>query len=208
MTSGLDDGVTDPFCTLASCLVFKAPAGTRWAYHNAPYTLLDQVVARATGQTFSSYFNTNLRDRIGMDGTWIKQDYNNVYYSTPRSMARFGLLALNQFVWNSTPIVNDPAYCTAMVNTSQDLNKSYGYLWWLNGKGSVMFPGLQTVFPLNLAANAPADMFAAMGKNGQLINVVPSQGLVLVRMGDNPDNALVPVAFQNEMWARLKDVLP
>jgi CubicO group peptidase (beta-lactamase class C family) len=208
MISGLDDGVADPYCTLPSCLVYKAPAGTRWAYHNAPYTLLDQVIAKATAQNFSTFFNANLRDRIGMDGAWIKQDYNNVYYSTPRSMARFGLLALNKFVWNGTPIVNDEAYCTAMVNTSQDLNKSYGFLWWLNGKGSFMAPGSQIVFPLNLCPNAPADMFAAMGKNGQIINVVPSQGLVLIRMGDNPDNAPVPVTFQNEMWARLKDVLP
>ncbi|MCS6818607.1 MAG: beta-lactamase family protein, partial [Chitinophagales bacterium] len=40
MTSGLDDGVADPYCTLDTCLIYKADAGTRWAYHNAPYKLL------------------------------------------------------------------------------------------------------------------------------------------------------------------------
>jgi CubicO group peptidase (beta-lactamase class C family) len=39
MTSGLNDGVTDPFCTDAGCLQCLADPGTRWAYHNAPYTL-------------------------------------------------------------------------------------------------------------------------------------------------------------------------
>ena len=38
MTTGLDDGVADPDCTLPACLVYKADAGTRWAYHNAAYT--------------------------------------------------------------------------------------------------------------------------------------------------------------------------
>ena len=36
MTSGLDDTVTDPNCTTPACLTYRADAGTRWAYHNAP----------------------------------------------------------------------------------------------------------------------------------------------------------------------------
>ena len=49
MTTGLDDGVPDDDCTIPSCLIYKSDAGTRWAYHNAPYTLLDKVVETATG---------------------------------------------------------------------------------------------------------------------------------------------------------------
>jgi hypothetical protein len=94
-----------------------------------------------------------------------------------------------------------------MVNTSQNLNLSYGYLWWLNGKASAMVPGSQIVFPASLTANAPADMFAAMGKNGQLINVVPSMGLVVIRMGDNANNSSVSIALQNDLWEKLKAVV-
>lgn len=43
MTSGLNDAVPYHYCTLDSCLQFLANAGTRWAYHNGPYTLLDEV---------------------------------------------------------------------------------------------------------------------------------------------------------------------
>ena len=39
MTSGLDDGVPDNSCTLDTCLNYLADPGTRWAYHNGPYTL-------------------------------------------------------------------------------------------------------------------------------------------------------------------------
>ena len=42
--TGLDDGVEDPFCTLDTCLVYLAEAGTRWAYHEGPYTLLRNVI--------------------------------------------------------------------------------------------------------------------------------------------------------------------
>ena len=41
MTSGLDDGNGNVDCTDPVCLEYLADAGTRWAYHNAPYTLLD-----------------------------------------------------------------------------------------------------------------------------------------------------------------------
>ena len=70
-----------------------------------------------------------------------------------------------------------------------------------------MAPGSQTVFPVEICANAPKDMFAAMGKNGQLINMVPSKGLVVIRMGDVPDNFLVPFNFQNDLWAKLNAVI-
>lgn len=70
-----------------------------------------------------------------------------------------------------------------------------------------MVPGLQTVFPGHLAVSAPADMFAAMGKNGQLINVVPSKNMVVVRMGDVPGSDFVPIAFQNALWDTLNAVI-
>jgi CubicO group peptidase (beta-lactamase class C family) len=207
MTTGLDDGVSNKDCTDKTCLTFLTAPGTRWAYHNAPYTILDRVIQSATNQTFSNYFNARLRDKIGMDGNWIKTGDNNVYYSTPRAMARFGLLLLNKGKWKEEVILNDENYLNAMTSSSQNLNLAYGYLTWLNGKNSFMVPTLQTVFSGSISANAPADMFAAMGKNGQLINVVPSQNLVIIRMGDNPDNSAVPFTFQNDLWAKIKLVI-
>jgi hypothetical protein len=70
-----------------------------------------------------------------------------------------------------------------------------------------MVPGSQVVFPGEITSNAPDDMFAAMGKNGQLINVVPSKKLVMIRMGDVPDASLVPLTFQNEIWAKLNSII-
>lgn len=203
MTSGLDDGVADPYCTLSSCLKYKADAGTRWAYHNGPYTLLDGVIEAATGQTLNSYFFSKLRNPIGMNGLFLPSGYNNVLFTNPRSVARFGLLVLNKGVWNGTPILKDTAFYNQMINTSQLLNRSYGYLWWLNGKQSFMVPGLQFVFPGRLFPDAPADMFAAMGKNGQFLCIVPSQNLLFVRLGDSPGAGEVPYLLCNEIWQKI-----
>ncbi|MFM2138557.1 MAG: hypothetical protein RJA57_864 [Bacteroidota bacterium] len=208
MTTGLDDAVPDDDCTLPSCLIYKADAGTRWAYHNAPYTLLDKVVENATGRTYNAYFQEKVRNRIGMNGLWVRSGYNNVYFSNPRSMARFGLLMLNRGKWEQTPILRDTVYFDAQVNTSQPLNLSYGYLTWLNGKASHMLPTLQAVFSGYVVPNAPADMYAALGKNDQKIYVVPSQKLVVVRMGESAGNVQLAVSsFDNELWGKLKPII-
>ena len=208
MTSGLDDGVPESGCTLPSCLQYKADAGTRWAYHNAPYTLMEKVVEAATGKTYNQYFQQKVRDRIGMNGVWVKIDWDNVLWTTPRSMARFGLLMLNKGKWDQTAILDDTSYFNSQVNSSQNLNPSYGYLTWLNGKGSHMMPTFQASLAGSLIPNAPADMYAALGKNDQKIYVVPSKQLVVIRMGESAGNIqLASSSFDNELWGKLKTII-
>lgn len=209
MTSGLDDGVADNFCTLDTCLIYKADAGDRWAYHNAPYTLLHDVLESATGISPQLYTYTRLASKIGMAGLWLPSGYNSIYFSKARDMARFGLLILNEGTWSQTVILDNPDYFIDMTTPSQDLNESYGYLWWLNGQDSHMLPGTQFVFNTSIMPDAPADLIAAMGKNEQRIYVVPSEGLVVVRIGESTET--IPVAalsgFDNELWKRLKQVI-
>jgi len=207
MTTGLEDGVADNHDYSPANLIYKAAAGTRWAYHNAPYTLLENVIANATHRPFNDYFNEKLRDRIGMDGFWSWLDSDHVYFSTARAMARFGLLILNKGKWGQETILQDNAFFTAMTSPSQSLNKSYGYLWWLNGKESYMVPGSQVVIPGSMIPNAPADMVSGLGKNGQYVSAVPSRNLVLVRLGENPDAVEVPFLFLDEIWKKLNPII-
>jgi len=146
MTSGLDDASGDPDCTIDTCLEFLANAGSRWAYHNAPYTLLDSVISQATGMSLNSYFTQKVKNPIGMNGFYFYQDYNNVFFSTARSMARFGLLLLNEGNWNGNQILTDQDYFTEMTSASQSLNPAYGYLTWLNNTNQFMVPYSQFVF--------------------------------------------------------------
>jgi len=207
MTTGLDDEVPDPHCTQPACLLYKADAGTRWAYHNAPYTLLHAVLEAATGKTVNQYFYQKVASQTGMQGAFIQSGYHRIFFSNARTMARFGLLILNKGRWDQTPILTDTAYYRQMLTPSQNLNQAYGYLWWLNGQPSFMVPGVQMVFPGPLIPSAPADMVSALGKNAQILNVVPSERLVLVRLGELPDSAQVPFIFVELLWQRLRAVM-
>ncbi len=203
MTTGLDDGVANPDTTSPASLIYKADAGTRWAYHNAPYRLLQNVLANASGKTWNAYCKEKLFDKVGMiNSVW----FNNIMYATTRDAARFGSLILSKGKWNGNTLLSDNTYFTSMTNTSQNYNLSYGYLWWLNGKASTMVPGLQTVFTVPLASNAPVDMIMALGKDDKKIYVVPSLDVVVVRLGDDAGNtsALGPSGFDNELWGKLK----
>ena len=141
-----------------------------------------------------------------MEGQYAQIGLNNVYVSTPRSMARFGLLLLNKGKWEENQVIPE-SYFNLMTTASQTYNLSYGYLTWLNGKSSYMIPGLQTQFPGSVSPNAPDNMFAAMGKNGQLINVVPEKNIVVIRVGDAPDTNLVPFTFQDDLWEKLNEII-
>lgn len=207
MTSGLDDGVPDNHCTIDTCLNYLADAGTRWAYHNAPYTLLENVLTTATGTPINTYTQTKLKTKTGMTGAWTYVDYNNVFFSKVRSMARFGLLIQNNCIWNTDTLLYETTYVQQMTNTSQSLNLSYGYLWWLNGKSSYMLPTSQIVFPGSYAPAAPNDMFAGLGKNGQILSISKSLGLVVVRMGNQATSGEVPTQLCNSIWEKLNSVM-
>ena len=124
-------------------------------------------------------------------------------------MARFGILALNKGKWKDEQVINE-AYFTESTNTSQSINPSYGYLWWLNGKTNFMIPNQQTVYSGSLVPNAPTDMYAAMGAFDQRIYIIPSQKMVVVRMGNasDPSNPNFAVSgFDNELWGKINAVI-
>ncbi|TAE28807.1 MAG: class C beta-lactamase-related serine hydrolase [Cytophagales bacterium] len=206
MTTGLDELGGPENCTRPECLTYKADAGTRWYYYNSPYRLVLDVLESATKQSIHEYTKSRLADRIGMKNfTWV----NYILWLNTRDMARFGLLTLSKGQWNNQPILTDDAYFKAMTTPSNPFNKSYGYLWWLNGQDSFMVPTLTRVIPGALAPSAPPDMISALGAGDKKIYVVPSLDLVVVRHGDDTGAALLgPSSFDEGFWALLKQAMP
>jgi len=205
MTSGIND---ESNLVIKSNLTYLADAGTRWSYHNVFQALMD-VVGDASSQNFETYFNTILKAKIGMEGFWDNGLIFKIYHSNTRSMARFGLLALNKGKWKNEQILNE-SFFNAGISSSQSINPSYGYLWWLNGKTSFMVPGSQTVYQGPLVPNAPSDMFAAMGAEDERIYVIPGEKMVVVRMGDasDPGNPTFALSgFDNALWEKINDVI-
>jgi len=208
MTTGLDYTLGNLDCTDPACLQYKADPGTQWYYHNAPYTLTHDVVEAATGISWNLYTFQQLALRTGIQGLWFTNNqYNQTYASTPRVMARFGLLMLANGVWDGDTLMHDQQYFSDMINTSNPINESYGYLWWLNGKSKVVVPGLPNVLPGPIIPEAPSDMYAGLGKNDQKVYVIPSENMVVIRMGNayGPP-ALAPSSFDNLLWSYLSDM--
>ena len=204
MNSGLDDTLGDDVSPVN--LKYLSDSGTRWAYHNV-YVKMQDVVAEASGDNWNSYFNINLRDKIGMSGQWIRNGGLNVYWSNTRSMVRFGLMISANGKWEGTQIVSENFLYEA-TNTSQSINMAYGYLWWLNGKDNYHLPQSQFEFAGKLIPNAPDDMYAALGKNDQKIYVVPSKKLVIIRMGNTADTDNFALSsFDNELWEKINEVI-
>lgn len=206
MTSGLDY-TGEQYCTDPECLTYLNAPGESWYYHNAPYTLLDGVLENATGSNLNLYVFNQLTSLTGVSGAYFSPDYNNVFFSKPRSMARFGHLLLNEGVWDGLTILNDNDYFQSMTTPSQELNEAYGYLTWLNSGDTFMIPSTEFIFPGNIMPNAPAEVYSAQGKNGQILNIVPSQGLVVVRMGDlAAEDGLISIMFNNSIWEYINDL--
>jgi CubicO group peptidase (beta-lactamase class C family) len=205
MTSGIND---ESELVIKSNLTYLADAGTRWSYHNVFQKLMD-VVAEAASQDFETYFSARLKNKIGMDGYWNNGVIFKIYHSNTRSMARFGILALNKGKWKNETIVNE-TFFNESISSSQNINPAYGYLWWLNGKTSYMVPGGQTVYQGTLVPNAPSDMYAAMGAEDQRIYVIPGKKMVVIRMGDSSDPANPGFAlsgFDNDLWQKINALI-
>ena len=200
MTSGLTPGKA-----------FQSPPGTKWFYNTKVYQDLHPLLEKAVGKTMHEFSNEVLFQPTGMSHSKFRV---HSFLMTARDMGRFGLLILAGGNWNGQPIMRDEQYFQAMLNTSQDLNLSYGYLWWLNGKDSRMTVGRSgSVLAGPIVPTAPHDMVCANGKGGQHIYIVPSENLVVVRLGDSPvgtvPNARVqatggaPTDFNDQAWTKL-----
>lgn len=198
MTSGLDDtglalrGIMGDQFAINAAAPLRDPPGARWAYNTAAYHLLFHVLERATGQSVEAWARDRLFGPLGLDDTrWITaagagaQGPVTNYYSaasTARDLARFGELILGDGVWNGRRLIGADSLRT-LLTPSQALNPSYGLLWWLNARpGADAFGrGDSLRFPA-----APRDTVAALGAGGQMLLVVPSRELIVVRQGDPP----------------------
>jgi CubicO group peptidase (beta-lactamase class C family) len=143
----------------------------------------------ASRQSIDAFTTRKLSGPLGMAGSrWDCGPAPNGrtnctwYRSSLRDMSRFGLLILRHGKWESRQLISEK-YLDEATSTSQRLNESYGYLWWLNGKPSYRLPAGSAVQPGMLWPDCPADAFAALGAQDKKIYVVPSLDLVVARHG-------------------------
>ena len=152
--------------------------GTFWDYENYDTLLAVYAMKQALGddQTYLEFPRKALLDKIGMRNTYLSVDrfgdfiLSSQVYTSARDLARFGLLYLQDGVWDGERLlshewidfVRTPAPSTA------NRGNHYGGQWWL--------------VPDN-RNDVPKDAYSTAGNRGQYVIVVPTHDLVIVRRG-------------------------
>lgn len=152
----------------------------RWNYSSGTTNLLSGILRKQfkTHQEYLDFWYSALIDKIGMNSMVIETDMAGNYvgssygWATTRDWAKFGLLYLHKGNWNGEQILDESwvKYTATPTNTS---NGRYGGHFWLNASGH--FPDI------------PKDMFYCSGFQGQMVAIIPSLDLVIVRMGLKED---------------------
>ena len=159
----------------------EAEPGTRWEYLNSDPLTLGRIVretVEARGESYHDFPWSALFDRIGIKNAVLETDaWGNFIltgydYMSARDWARFGLLHLDDGVWEGERIL--PEGWADYVSTPAPANEdeAYGGLFWLNAGGDY--------------DRIPRDAYWPSGFMGQSTVIIPSRDMVIVRLGPSP----------------------
>ncbi len=160
------------------------PPGTVGRYRNSDPLALGRIIretVEARGGDYSTFPQRALFDRIGMRDMVLERDpYGNLIltgydHGTARDWARFGLLHLQDGVWEGERILPEGWVDAVSAAAPAWPEGDYGGLFWRNGNSAL--------------PDVPADAFWAAGARGQRTFIIPSADLVVVRMGYSLDGA-------------------
>lgn len=152
-------------------------------YSSGTTNILSWIVrSKVAEERYHRFPYQKLFNKIGMHSALIEPDPSGTYvlssfgYATPRDWARFGLLYMNDGVWNGERILPEGWVKYTATPGPAATQGEYGAQWRLN-VGAKDNPASKR-FP-----TVPADAMFIRGVEGQLLFVIPSQKLIVVRMG-------------------------
>jgi hypothetical protein len=194
-------GAIDSIAYSVACQLDEEP-GERWEYANANPHSLWKIIRDTVGggEEYLAFPRRALFNKIGMRSALIEPDpYGNPIgtsfgWATARDWARFGLLYLNDGVWEGERILPEGWVDYTRTPAPAAAYKHYGALFWLNaGAGEFTKPPEQQIAFRNTPpfSSIPKDAYFAMGHEGKIVAIIPSRELVVVRLG---------LSRSNETW--------
>ena len=148
-----------------------------WEYSSGTTNILSYYLKSRIGSlpAYLQFTKKNVFDRLGMTSAIIEPDakgtqvFSSFGYMTPRDWTKFGRLYLREGNWNGSQILST-SWIEMTRKQAAGSGGSYGGHFWLN-TGQKAFPDL------------PEDAFAAQGYQGQYLIIIPSNDLIILRMG-------------------------
>ncbi|MDE2140780.1 MAG: serine hydrolase [Elusimicrobia bacterium] len=157
--------------------------GSHWQYASGTSNILSLIARRTLGEADYPFWPRRaLFDPLGMRSAVLETDASGTFvgssflFATARDWARFGELHRLDGVWAGRRILPEGWVTLVTTPTPQAPNERYGAHWWLKLSKDL---GGETA----AAKKLPPDAFHALGHEGQCVSVIPSRGLVVVRLG-------------------------
>jgi CubicO group peptidase (beta-lactamase class C family) len=185
--------------------------GTYWEYSQDGPALLAEAVERAVGRDFQEFAQNELFGPIGIepgDWSWQRDSAGNTQgffglHMTADDYARLGELMRRGGVWRDRRLLSERFVREAITPSKQ--NGCYGYLIWVNSSFPCVGPRVvdRPVENHRDFESLPPDMYQYSGLFGQWVTVFPSQGLLVVRTGQDTGTFTGDAGWQEEMYKRM-----
>ena len=186
--------------------------GRYYEYAQSAVSLAAEAVARGVNEDPVAFLQRELMEPIGIKaGTWdwTRDDKDRILgymgvQMRPDDYGRLGELLRRDGVWNGKRLLSHE-YVERATGASQT-NGCYGWLIWTND-GEPCVGVRITDRPVDDARqypDLPGDMYNFSGLFGQLVTVFPTQGIVVVRTGQ--DRGLVPAggsSWEHELYVKV-----
>ncbi|GAB5486898.1 MAG: serine hydrolase [Parasphingorhabdus sp.] len=197
--------------------------GSRYEYANANSELVAPLIKRATGKRYDQYLTEALLLPVGAQGGTIWLNRPN---GTPHSgccvqlpgqtWARLGVLLLKDGIWEDKRLLPEGYVDKMRTATKENPHAGLG-VWiagdYVEGRGPLN-PSIDAGKTLHSEPYADKDLFLFDGNGSQVVYIVPSQKLVIVRTGGRPpkdkpwDNSYIPNLIINAIERGSGDIAP
>jgi len=193
--------------------------GSKYEYNNATSELVALLIERATGRRYAEFVSREVLQPIGAAGgeVWVNRPGGLAHSGCcimlpPETWLRLGILLLEDGRWNGKRLL--PTDYVAEMRTATEENPHYGLGLWVGGPyverrgfANAARPGPKVLHSEPYLAR---DIFMFDGNSNQIVYVVPSEQLVILRTGDSPpkspewDNSKLPNMLLRGLLVRSK----